>query len=278
MSEEATNQVVFTALSAATRLAMKLRMSLKELKRQIEVSYYHQAQGQQLKMTEIAALMQVSAPKVSLLSKEFKAYFAAATAGQGLQRRILGLLWAVPMTRRKLSQALEDFTDAEIDAALEGLLSQKRVEAVQGRTTRYKVGASAHRMVEDSWLSRLDGLTHLMQAVAGTVEARFFRQDTRALARTIRLDVRPEDIPKIEAFYREQLFKLLSEMNDAAGSASETVTMNLVLLWAPADGDPPEPSKGDTDDASNDENDRRDGHVGPGNEPGRVQRRRRDRS
>ena len=226
-------QVVYSAMSVGARLAASLRMSLKEVKRLSELAYYHEGRRRHLKLREIAALMGVSDPKVSLLSRQFKAHFSAPETEHGLPRQILWLLWAEPMTRHGMGLALGDFLDDEIDRAIEALVGEDRIEEVQGRTLRYQVKRSSHRMVEDRWLARLDGLQQMMASVASTIEGRFFRDDGRAFARSIKVDVLPEDLPRLKAFYEDQLFALLSELNERAGRSEGALTINVSILWSP---------------------------------------------
>ena len=220
-----------------TRLAARLSMGLKDVKRLAELAYYHEGRRQGLKLREIAELMGVSAPKVSLLSRQFKAHFAEAEVAQGLHRRILMLLWAEPMTRQALGRALEAFEDGEVDGALEALIKEGRAKAIEGRTTRYALDKASHRMVGGAWLARLDGLRNMMASVATTVERRMIDGDPRAFARSIQLDVLPEDIPRLKSFYEEALFPLLSDLNERAGRDEGAVTMHISILWAPEDTD-----------------------------------------
>ncbi len=229
-------QVVYTALAVAVGLAEHLRLGVKEVKRLAELSYFHHARRRGLKLREIAELMGVSAPKVGLLSKQFKAHFAAAEVAHGLHRRVLTLLWARTQTRQWLLRALEDFAPDDVHAALDALIAQGKVVEVPGRTPRYQVAEGKHRMVNDAWLARLDGLQDMMSAVGLTIQRRIFDRDARAFARSVRVDVLPEDIERLQKFYKEDLFPLLSELNERAGLSEDAVTMRVSVMWAPQDG------------------------------------------
>ena len=227
-------QVVLGSLGLPARLALRAGLSLKELKHLTELAVFGRLRNRGAKLKEIASTLGVSAPKASLLSRDFKDHFAAPEIEFGIKRRVLRLLWAQALTKQRLVNALSDIAQAhEIETALESLLTEGRVVQKAGRTTRYAVGPSSHRMVEDEWIARLDALDNAMEAQAETVEARFFDNDERAFARTIQLEVLPQDLPLLERHYKESFFALLSTLNERAEDHQDSITVHISLAWAP---------------------------------------------
>lgn len=248
-TEELRTRVIFSLLSPAARMAIQSMFSLKNMKQLIELALYREARRQRLKMKEIGHHLAISMSKVGLLSKQLKAHFAQPESEHGLPRKILALLWAGPMSRQKITQALEEHEDAEVDAALTALLKDKRITEDPGPTiTRYKLGAPQHRLVQEPWMAKIDALDDLMGVVVRTVEGRFFRGDPRAFARTLQFRVRPEDIPRLQAHY-EALFALVCELDEAAveceAEPSSAIPLKLSLLWSPEDPTPPEDPGGE---------------------------------
>jgi hypothetical protein len=228
-------QVVYAALSLTAQISSRLTLNLKDIKRLVEVACFHEARRRGLKLREIADKLGVSQPKVGLLSKQFKDHFSKAESDSGLPRRILMVLWAEEMTRPGLARALAGFDEDEVSQALDKLVSAGRVRPISGRTTRYEVMRSNHRMVDTKWLARLDAISDMMTTVAKTVERRIFDKDPRAFARAIQVDVLPEDIDRLNELYQNTVFPLLSEINERAGRSEDAVKIRFSIMWAPED-------------------------------------------
>ncbi len=233
--EEQKTQVTFSSLLPAARMATNFKIPLREMKRLIELAYYQEAKRRQMKMKDIKGLLNISMSKVGLLSKHLKEHFAKPEAEFGLPRMIMKLLWASPLSQVRIAQALEGFEADEIADTLAQLVEQKRIQKIQGRTTiLYKLGEPQYRLVQDPWMARIDALNNLTLSVVQAVEARFFKQDQRAFARTLSFRVRPQDAPRLKALYEEHIFKLICELDELATQEEDgSVPMQLSVLWAP---------------------------------------------
>ncbi|MFB6350568.1 MAG: hypothetical protein ABEN55_09855, partial [Bradymonadaceae bacterium] len=154
----------------------------------------------------------------------------------GLPRRIEYMLWAGEMTEGRIRQALSDRSEAEVDAALEKLVSQQRVVVNEDSYTKtYAVPEQEFRLYANNWVARIDGLNNLLSNLTDAVVGRFFEDDDWSFARTLNFRIREADIPELHEMYEEQIFETLARLEQKTTEAedSEVVDMSLSTLWAP---------------------------------------------
>ena len=234
MSEDQlTTRVLFSSLLPAARMAAKTLVPLKEMKHLVELAYYRELRGQSLKMKEIRELMSVSMSKVGLLSQSLKAHFTGPELENELPRRILALLWAAPLSEKRIAQALSDVDPEEVGRAIRGLLEEKRIDVEKGPTVaRYKLTSGRYRLVGQQWLARIDGLNNLLRSVSQVIERRFLNEDKRAFARTISFSAKAEDVPRLTEAY-EQIFTLVCEVDERSQDDQSAETMVLSYFFTP---------------------------------------------
>jgi len=130
--EELRDRVVYALMSPAARFARAFGLPLTTVRGWFEMAYYHEAKRHDLKMTEMAELMQVSTSKVSLLSKALKENFIRPEVEAALPRRIEFMLWAEPLTLAKIKQVLTDVSNEEINRAVADLADEGRIVKEDG--------------------------------------------------------------------------------------------------------------------------------------------------
>lgn len=231
---EIEDHLVFAALLPAVRLAMTFSKPLRGMKQLLELAAYKEARRREFKMTQIREVMDVSMSKVGQLSKQLKSQFSQPESEHGLPRRILALLWAMPLTELKIARALPDEDAEDVAKALSGLVAQGAVVAHPGRRVEtYSATARSYYLVSDSLMSRLDALQDLMSALARLIEARFLRADDRAFSRNMGFRVLPRDLERLQKFYEEQMYPLVCELDEAASGEEGSIPLNLAVFWAP---------------------------------------------
>jgi len=226
-------RVIFSLLMPAARVALSAGAALKDVKHLMELALYQEARRRRLKMREMTSLLSISMSKVGLLSKQLKEHYARPDAEQGLQRKILTLLWSGPLSEQKIVQALGDDLAEDIRVALERMEADQRIEPETGSTVlRYKLGAARYRLVHAPWMARIDALNNLTHSVIQVVEARFFDNDPNAFARTLNFHAQPDDVDRLKAQY-EQLFALICELDAATAPGDDSIPLQLSILWSP---------------------------------------------
>ena len=230
---ELAQRVTYSMLAAAARLATAFDLPLKGVGRQLQTAFFQVLRQRGLKLHDICERLDISPSLAATLSKRLKERFLPGQSPLALARRIEFMLWSEPMSRARLAQILPDEDPADVAAALDTLLSEGRIAPLGDRAERLAVSAQASRLAGDRLPSRLDALDQLMGAVSQTVFTRFFAPDRPSFARVLTLRIRPQDLPALEALYREQLWPRLSALDAAAEGDPDAQAIEVVMTWAP---------------------------------------------
>lgn len=232
--EELARRVVYAFMYATARLADQFgtERPLKAAGKELQMAWFHALRDRGLKLHEISSRLGISSASVAALSKRLKDNFVTGEGRGAVQRRIEFMLWAEPLSRARLHQVLTEVPPAEIDAALDALLAQERVQLRPGRTPRF-VPVRASRVVRDQMLARLDGLNQLVGAISQTAFGRFFAPKRTSFARVSQLRVRPEDIPKLRALYETHIWPTLKALDAAAEGSDAAESLEFVVTWSP---------------------------------------------
>lgn len=214
-------------------MAVRMGVPLSELKRTAELAYYREARARGLKMREIAETMSVSMAKVGALSKSLKEHFSEPEREHELPRRVLTLLWVGPLSLKRIQQALSDVEPSVVEDAVEALLQDERLLKSAGRTPRYELTSSAHLLVQDGWMGRIDALGHMMLTAAHVVEGRFERNDARAFTRTVDFRALPSAVGGLKRAYQEHVYPLVVAADAEATNHPESKQFALTFQFTP---------------------------------------------
>lgn len=231
---EFVSRVTYSLSKPAVRLADRFTIPVKELTGLFQRAYYQTKVDRGLTHKEIAAELETSTRTVDRLAKATRSNFFKPEREHELPRRVEFLLWSGPKSAARLSQLLTDVDDEALEAALSALLESGRIAKEEGRTVTYRETRRANRLPDDTMAARVDALNNMLETVLETVWLRFFKQDTRAGARTVGLRVRREDLPEIERLYEELLWPRLVALDDQAREAEDVVEVGVVMCWSPA--------------------------------------------
>ena len=228
-------RILYALLRPAARVAMRAEVAVRDVKKLAELAYYHEARREGLKMREMSEVLDISMSKVGALSKQLKEHFREPETEHGMDRQILALLWAMPLTATRIAQALPEFDEDEITDRLAKMVEGGNLESIPGRTERFKLTGKAYRLDIDPVMAKLDGLNTLLHHVDRAIETRLVRGDARAMVRNLYFNAREEDLERLQKFYEEQLFPLICELDEAAQEQEDVLPVRLSILWAPDD-------------------------------------------
>lgn len=233
---EKKRRILYAVMALPARVAIDLSLGVTESRAWFELSVFHQLKKRGLTLKRIADKLDVSPRKASILSKELKTNFLDPEYEYGLPRRIEYMIWGEPQSRQRIRQLLvAEHELAEIDAAIELLLEEKRIEVRTGATVEMLgLSKSEARLYQDDFMSRIDGLTHLIETITDVVRARFVSSDDDAFARNLTFRVAPEDRETLRLAY-EEFYERLAALDEAASQAGDAIPINLSVLWAPKD-------------------------------------------
>ena len=71
--------------------------------------------------------------------------------------------------------------------------------------------------------------------MANAAVDKFFDDDPTAMARTLNMRIRPEDLPELRALYEETIYPALARLDDRARGSDEAMTLDVSLVWARGD-------------------------------------------
>ena len=236
---EAQDRVLYAFVRAAARLGSTFGMPLKGFERFAHMASFHVLRGAGLELGDIADRLQVSRRKVDQLSRLLKENFferhIEATSDAALARRIEFMLWAEPLSTRRICQVVSAAPPEAIDAALQGLVADGRI--AEDADGKWQITTPSRRLVRDDWLARIDGLNHQLGAVLRAAHGRFFKRDARAFARTVSLRVRRDRVGELEALYRDVIWPALVALDADCQDVdpAEIEEMIVSLCWASAE-------------------------------------------
>jgi len=232
---ELEEELTLSTLGLVARLATDFQVPLARLKHLTELAYYRETRRRRMKMAEVQQLMQVGFAKVGTLSRQLKDHHGRRGTALGLERRILLLLWAMPLTAGHFFSAFPEVDRAEVEATLAALISAGRIRVIADRTPTYALADSLQRLVEDRWVARVEALNSLMLNVAQVIQARFLKPDQPnepAFVRTLNFRAHPDDLVRLEAAYREVILPLIQELDARVQDGDPHHSLKLSYLWA----------------------------------------------
>jgi hypothetical protein len=228
------DHLVLASLQPAVRLIHELRLGLRDLKRLSELASFRELRRAGLKLREVSEWLGISTAKAGLLSRHLKDRFGAAEAAQSLPRRIISVLWAVPLSEAGIAAALKDIPSDEVSQALAKLVAEGMLEPSDESTPRYRLVNSRYRLVNAPWTARIDGVNNLMTSIGNLLVGRLLRKDERSFVRTLQFHVRPKDFERLQQFYEVALFPLIDSIEAAAQQHPDDATpVQLSILWTP---------------------------------------------
>ena len=233
--EELRSRVIYSLCGGAVILARRFAVPLKELTSWLQLAYFQELRRHGLTLKEAGVAMGVGMRKAAELSQRMKSNFFGPEREHELPRRVEFMLWAEPLSRARILQLLRAEPADEVDAAIERLLAENRIEVVRGRSDVYTVTSGRARLVKPTWMSQIDGINNLIKNVAGAAHERVFRHSSRALLRTLSFRLAPEDVSELQKLYETVIFPALAALEEKATGREDALTMDFSILWCPED-------------------------------------------
>lgn len=229
-------RTIYSALIPSVRLSRALGVSLKDVTEWVQLAYLKELIDQGIKLKQAAKLLGVSTRTVSNLSSRLREDFFAPEQTQELPTRILFALWAEPLSRKRIKQYLSAVDEDLVDDAIDRLHHHGDIVLEDGRTPTFALKQSAHRLVGEGIMARIDGLNSLLSHTTDAVFSRFFLPlDDSSFARALQLRVRVQDLPKLKRMYEEAIWPTLNALDEAAKQDPEAKAIGFGMTWAPLD-------------------------------------------
>ena len=208
--------------------------TLQEAQESIRMAYFHEMKSRGLKLRQISEQLDISERHVKRLQKGFRETFLDAEREYDLPVRIEFLLWATPVSRKKVKQLLKRFESDEraIDQAIQALIDGGRVAEVDGELVVQK---NVHSKLDHTMIARIGGLSSFISNLTDAAYARFVDEEPEAFARTMSFLVKDGDIERLTAHFAKSLIPLIQQIDEEAQGAEDARQIRLSMCWAPYD-------------------------------------------
>lgn len=234
-AKELQSRVVYALVQPAVRLAEAFELPIADLMTKAQTAYFHHLRDRGWTLRRIASQLGVSERTAKRLAKQLREHFLDTERRYDLPVRIELMLWAVPMSRVKVKQVLSAVKAGAIDAAVDRLIQDGRVEEEPGRTALLKVKRGVNDLVRDTWLTRIGGLNSFLGNLSDAVFGRFFRNEPKAFARTMSFLVAKEDVAELDKLFSDVLVPAVQRLDDRAKTADDREAFRMSVCWAPYD-------------------------------------------
>jgi len=193
---ELPSRLVFSLLQAATRIAARVHMPLKQLQDLVRTAYFLEHRRRHPRdLASVADKLDVSLRTAGTLNRRLRERFFSPEQEVEPIRAVTTALLGGPLSR----EGLEDETgleSAELERALTHLVELGWV-AVDGHGIA-RLSRTLRSWVAEDLEKRVDGINHQLSVVAEGVWSRFVRHDdARSGGRTWTFAVRDEDLPAL---------------------------------------------------------------------------------
>lgn len=226
-------RVVYALLGAAVRLAARAGFPLARVRELLDMAYFQEHRRRGRSLAQVSEALGVSERKGAQLSSLMKKNFMPADAEVGLARKIEFMIWAEPLGRARIIQLLRRHEEADIDAAIETLLKEKRVQWVKrGRVDALARTRQNSRLVGQDLERNLDGLQNLCHNLANAAYAGFFRDEPKASIRTIGFYMRAEDAAELKELY-SHVWETAVRLEERAKDDPNAMPVDMSVLYAP---------------------------------------------
>lgn len=234
---EAQLRVTFSLLKPAIRAAAAFRIPIRPLLDLVRLAYYEHLHRQGFTTDQIAATFDQTPRHMRSLASRLESAFFDAERDDGLAREIEAHA-ATPRSRAELEQLLPAYAATEVQATIQRLEREERLEpADEGRVR------AAQRYVvlrDERFSSRIDSLNHFLDAAYRAVQQRVVRDDRiGGLMKTISFSARAADLRAWIERLEGDLRRDLSAIDEAAEFAGASDQRHIVCIGlAPKSGEP----------------------------------------
>ena len=234
--EELVERIMYAFLKPAVRLAARFRVPIKTLARLAQTAYFQELRDSGATLDEAADRLGISRRSAARLSSRLKSRFLRPELAHNLPRRIEFMVGAEPMSRARIHQVLREGAEA-IDAAIQVLVQEGRIELIPGRTPVYQPVPGQRELPRDTWVRRVGALTSFTENVGDAAFGRFFGRLESTLARTLMFRVPPGGAAELEQMFYESVVAKVNELSDRVDGEPATHAaadqLQLSICWAP---------------------------------------------
>jgi hypothetical protein len=182
-------RLVYSLLKPALAMAARFHVPMRSLSELLRLSYFEVLRRQGLSQAAAGERLGQSARHMRTLARKMKTDFFAAETEIGLVREVESEVARSSPSLKRLHESLPGWAAAEVDQAVETLVSEGRIIR---RKSRFEIAQRYLVLRSDKFQHRVDALNHFLGGVTQAVAQRLiFEERDRAMVKTISFTARP---------------------------------------------------------------------------------------
>ena len=238
MLREKQLRLVFSLLKPALRMAARFDVPVRGIVDLVRLGYYEVLAKRGLSSAAIASVFGQTPRHMRSLARRFKSDFFEAEIEVGLVREIEELVAAREPRARELVSLLPGAEPSAIDAALERLLAEGRVEEC-GK--RLRIGQKYVVMTSEGFAQRIDALNHHLDGLyRATVQRLVHDERQTTMIKTITFSAVPAELHEYLKEVEGELRRRLADLEESAafvGASGQRFTLGIAVAAADPDAD-----------------------------------------
>jgi hypothetical protein len=214
-------RLIYSLLKPALRIAARFHVPVRAVVDLVRLGYYEVLAKQGLSGAEIAHVFGQTPRHMRSLAQRLAGDFFMAETDVGIIREVEDAVASKRPTRTQLVRAFPAAERASVDAALERLIEEERVELQADG--RLQIGQHYVVMTSDGFHQRIDALNHHLDGVfRATLQRLLHDERSTAMIKTITFSARPEELGAYLRRLEGDLRRELASLEESAAFAGGT--------------------------------------------------------
>lgn len=227
-------RLVYSLLKPALRMAARFHVPVRAIGELVRLGYYELLAKEGLSGAEIAQVFGQTSRHMRSLAQRLRSDFFSAETDVGILREVEEAVALHRPTRAQLAKLLPAAERAAIEAAVEQLLREERIE--READGHLQIGRRFVVMTSEGFAQRIDALNHHLDGLYRATVQRLVHDERRTtMIKTISFSARPEELEallrRLEGELRREL-AALEESAAFAGESSHRFTLGLSVSAA----------------------------------------------
>ncbi len=225
-------RLVYSLLKPAVSAASRFRIPMRTVSELTRLAYYEHLRRSGLSQGAIGKRLGQSERHMRSLEQRLKGDFFEAEKEVGLVREVENELAREQLSNEQLHQALSSWETTEIDAALEELRSEGRVETSE--SGRLRLSKRYVLLASDKFHHRIDALNHFLSAMYRALTHRLVHDNREtAMLKTITFSAPREHLIEFTQQLEAEIRLKIAALEEQGEFLGETERYSLGLLLAP---------------------------------------------
>lgn len=215
MVREKQLRLVYSLLKPALELAARFKIPIRTLSELLRLAYYEMLQREGLSGAEIAERFGQTPRHMRTLAAKLESDFFAAEQEIGVVRATEDAIATGAESAAAVRRRLKATAREEIDAAIELLLAERRVE--RDSEGKLRIGRRYAVLASETFLHRIDALNHFLDATTRAVVQRLvYDERETAMIKTISFGADAGELRALVERLEGDLRRDVSSLDEAA--------------------------------------------------------------